>query len=544
MTMKKIIWAASAGLILTTILLFTCSRSEVDMFGNINGIVTDFKSGEPVWAAGVTLNPGGVKTTTGNDGRYEYHEIDPGQYTVQVMKDGYQTASLSVTLQAGVAKTVDVQLNVGTGILTVDKLTLELGSNANLSTFTVSNKGSGDLTWQTISDCEWIESIVPDKGTIKAGENSSVSLKIDRGKLTDSKVYMYTFVVTSSGGSAEITVFAIGNVAQSVLHVDKTSIDFDSDGTMSILSVGNSGQKDLAWQIAKDGDWISEVSPSSGVTKVNEQTSVTVKIDRTHLEAGRKYTGKLIITSDGGSAEILLSTSGNGKETGSITDGLIAYYTFDDGTAKNATSNALHGAFANTPDLITDTPNGRGKAVSLNASKKQLLEIPDNPFANRPEYTVSFWIKDFRDGIVFSGIGAYVNRDLNFPQLVCSGGRFEYYSYEGWMSDMQVFSYAASALQDGKWHLLSFTCVNERLNGENYWTVRLYVDGKLIETSIGSYYASSDAKPSRIQFGCYGMTHWLYGNVYATSMKLDNIRFYDRTLNANDVRAIYEAENK
>jgi hypothetical protein len=38
------------------------------------------------------------------------------------------------------------------------------------------------------------------------------------------------------------------------------------------------------------------------------------------------------------------------------------------------------------------------------------------------------------------------------------------------------------------------------------------------------------------------MTHWLYGNVYA--MKLDNIRFYDRTLNANDVRAIYEAENK
>ncbi|MDR1170452.1 MAG: carboxypeptidase-like regulatory domain-containing protein [Prevotellaceae bacterium] len=120
--MKKIIWAASAGLILTTILLFTCSRSEVDMFGNINGIVTDFKSGEPVWAAGVTLNPGGVKTTTGNDGRYEYHEIDPGQYTVQVMKDGYQTASLSVTMQAGVAKTVDVQLNVGTGILTVDRL--------------------------------------------------------------------------------------------------------------------------------------------------------------------------------------------------------------------------------------------------------------------------------------------------------------------------------------------------------------------------------------------------------------------------------------
>jgi hypothetical protein len=531
-------------IIVSLLLLLSCSKTEPDMFGSVSGIVTDARSGEPVRGVGVTLNPGGIKTTTGSDGRYEYLEIDPGQYTVQAMKDGYQTASLSVVVQAGIARTADIRLNEGTGVLAMDKLTLELGASANLTTFTVSNKGSGDLTWQAIFDCDWIESISPDKGTIKAGESASVSVKIDRGKLTENKVYTSTFVVTSSGGSAEVTIFATGDVAQAMLRVDKTSIDFDPDATMGTLSIGNPGQKELTWQIAKDGDWISDVSPSSGVTAINGQTSVTVKIDRTLLEANRKYTGKLIVTSDGGNAEILLSASKKGGETSTITDGLIACYTFDDGTAKNTVADALHGAFANAPDLIADTPGGRGKAVSLNASKRQLLDIPGNPFANRPEYAISFWMKDFRDGLIFSAIGEYVNRDLNFPQLVCSGGQFEYYSYEGWMSDMQVFGYAASGLQDGKWHLLSFTCVNERLNGENYWTVKLYVDGKLAETSIGAYYASSDSRPSRIQFGCYGMTHWLYGDVYATSMKLDNIRFYDRALNANEIRAIYDAERQ
>jgi hypothetical protein len=196
------------SLLMAVFVLLSCSKAELDTFGNVSGIVTDAKSGEPVRAASVTLNPGGLKTTTGSDGRYEYNEIEAGQYTLQVMRDGYQTAVSPVTLQAGVTKTVDIPLITGQSSLAVNKSTLDLGTNTNLATFTILNTGSNDLTWQIEYDCEWIESINPRTGTTKAKESTSVSVKIDRAKLTEKKVYSYSFVIISSGGSAEVTVSA------------------------------------------------------------------------------------------------------------------------------------------------------------------------------------------------------------------------------------------------------------------------------------------------------------------------------------------------
>ncbi|MDR1170450.1 MAG: carboxypeptidase regulatory-like domain-containing protein [Prevotellaceae bacterium] len=539
--MKKIIGAVSAGLILPAILLFACSRSETDVFGSIYGIVTDAKSGEPVRLAGVTLNPGGVKTTTGNDGRYEYISIDPGPYTIQVIKDGYRTESFSVTALAGVSTAVDVQLAAGVSNLFVDRTTLTFGSSDNLATFNISNTGSSELNWEIIYDCDWIESITPTQGTTNTQESTAISVRINRAKLTDSKIYSYSLVITSSGGSADITVTATGDIAQARLQVDKTEIDFGTNSSMSTLLISNPGRKDLNWQIAKDGAWIAEVSPSSGTTRINGQTSVTVKIDRTKLEAVRIYTGKLIITSDGGNAEIPLTVngeSGGGSAKDVVKNGLTGYYTFEDGTAKNTVDTYYGGSLIGNPEIITDTPNGEGKAVFFRASEKQSMSIAGNPFENQTRYSILFWIKDFRDGLIFSVMSSETYyRGYNYPQLICNNGKFEFlassFSIGGYIP---VFSYGATAIQDGRWHFLNITCSKST----NKWTIKLYIDGNLVDTMISDAYFSDPM--TKLLFGGNGGMHNIGSDVIATNLKIDNIRIYDRELNVTEIKTIYNAE--
>jgi hypothetical protein len=435
------------SLLIPAFILLSCSKTEPDLFGNINGIVTDSKSGEPVRAASVTLNPGGVKTTTGSDGRYEYLKTEAGQYTVQVMKDSYQTAVFPVTLQAGVTKTVDIPLATGVSSLAVNKSTLNMGTNTNLATFTVLNTGSSDLAWQIEYDCEWITSISPGAGTTKANGSTSVSVKIDRSKLTEKKTYAYSFVITSSGGSTAVTVSATG---------------------------------------------------------------------------------------EGGEGD----NGGNGS--GAVTNGLLGYYMFDDETANDMTDNELDGNFVNSPEFVSDTPDGQGKAVFLNKNKDQYLNIPYNPFKDKFAYSISFWIKDFgNQGVIFSTISGNISySSYNHPSLVTnSSGKFIFYGANARGSE--PFDYGISAIQDGKWHMVTLTVA-----ASVYWvdiydhTALLYVDGKQVDNNSVDGGMYSGDRGTKIQFGGNGG----YSSEMRTSMKLDNVRFYDRILSKNDVQAVYDAE--
>ncbi|MDR3261701.1 MAG: carboxypeptidase-like regulatory domain-containing protein [Tannerella sp.] len=106
--MKKALWIWS--FLLPALLLLSCSKTEVDTFGNIYGIVTD-TGGNPVQAASVTLTPGGLVTTTGSNGQYEYLHLAPAQYTVQVISAGYQTDVKRVTVYAAETVQGDFMLN-------------------------------------------------------------------------------------------------------------------------------------------------------------------------------------------------------------------------------------------------------------------------------------------------------------------------------------------------------------------------------------------------------------------------------------------------
>ena len=95
-------------------------------------------------------------------------------------------------------------------------------------------------------------------------------------------------------------------------------------------------------------------------------------------------------------------------ELASIGVGLVAYYTFDDETGDDSSSNHYDAVLINHPDMISDTPSNKGKAVYLRQVEKQYINIPYQLFKNTT-YSASMWIKDFGAGILLSAVNMDVD---------------------------------------------------------------------------------------------------------------------------------------
>lgn len=428
-------------LTIVSFVLFTaCEEKENDLFGSISGIVTDVETSEPIQGVTVTLVPGGKSTVTGDDGIYYFSKIESDQYTLQFKSNGYQTNTKTIVVEPYVTTTGDIQLSQGSGNLKVNKSVVEFGTSYNISSLLLSNTGKSSFDWEIKYNCNWIKSITPSSGSIKAGANATVTIEIDRANLANT-------------------------------DIQKTNIT---------LSTNGSGGMDI--QLSVNG-----------------------------------------------------STSGG--QTPALTNGLMGYYNFDNDNANDASDSSINGILVNSPEFITDTPNGEGKALSIRTMDGQYLSIPKNPLATSSEKTkvsslsVCFWIKDFGVGQIFSSMNAnylyacpyfYFKNDA-FNTLISTSGS-GYYTYE------IPFEKGAGQFQNGKWHHVAYVME------DNLHT--LYIDGQ--------YYGGVNPSAVNQQYITINAIHF-GGNCgfkdrTATNMKLDNIRFYNRSLTITDVKIIYNTE--
>ena len=221
-------------------------------------------------------------------------------------------------------------------------------------------------------------------------------------------------------------------------------------------------------------------------------------------------------------------------ELTSIQVGLVAYYTFNNGSGDDATSHRYDAALVNHPDMISDTPSGKGKSIRLKKDEKQYINIPYQLFKNTT-YSATLWVKDFGAGILLSAVN--IDKALDFPCFAArtASGKFELYSNNrGDPSKSYAFSYPFSTLQDGKWHMIGFTHIP---SGDGFsCEKKLYVDGKFVANCEGVYDVPSSIK---VQIG--GDCDGHYAS-FSEDMKLDNVRIYDRVLEAKEMDAIYRLE--
>ena len=108
--MKKVALIFSCVLVMS--FFSGCTENPPDTFATLYGIITDHETdgGEPIPNASITLSPGGRTQTSGTDGRFEFKNLDPMQYTVTVQKAGYQTNRKTITAIAGEVSEVNIPL--------------------------------------------------------------------------------------------------------------------------------------------------------------------------------------------------------------------------------------------------------------------------------------------------------------------------------------------------------------------------------------------------------------------------------------------------
>ncbi|GHV09815.1 hypothetical protein FACS1894162_1290 [Bacteroidia bacterium] len=194
------------------------TQAPTEQQGGIYGVITDKATGEPIRSAGVQLNPLGLKTTTGNDGQYQFDDLKPGNYSLQATKTGYKDiVNHSITVVAGKTAKGDVQIEKLPASLRVvndnkqDIDTLDFGNaKADVTrSFGIFNDGSESLTWAITETSDWISKVSTEGGTLKAGATQAVVITINRDSLNGGE-NKTTIHVTSDNGSKQLTVKAIG----------------------------------------------------------------------------------------------------------------------------------------------------------------------------------------------------------------------------------------------------------------------------------------------------------------------------------------------
>lgn len=120
--------------------------------GSIYGTVTDFATGNPVGNANVRLNPRGETTLTGSDGSFQFNEIEDGNYSLSLSKNGYVDLDddYVIEIKNGISVRRDVQLNGQYQSFKIlfngeEADTLNFGTEISNMAFLVMNDGTVDI---------------------------------------------------------------------------------------------------------------------------------------------------------------------------------------------------------------------------------------------------------------------------------------------------------------------------------------------------------------------------------------------------------------
>ena len=281
-----------------------CAKDEVALTGDIYGKVTDAFSGEPLQSATVTLTPGGSSATTGSEGTFEFKDLEPGQYELQIAKAGYITNTKRVTVTVGGVASGDVALESDRDIeLSVSSLNFGT-TNTSLS-FEIRNLGSSRCSWNIsgLEDINWLE-FTPTTGTLEAGKSNAVKVVLLRDKLTENKEA--TILVNANKESIALKITAEVEVKSSKIELSTRTLNFGreySSLTFDIKNIGNAGI--VNWSITGvDVDWIT-VSPKSGSTEMGKSSVVKVDLDRSKLTGN--VTTNIIVSADGESLPVTIN---------------------------------------------------------------------------------------------------------------------------------------------------------------------------------------------------------------------------------------------
>ena len=279
--MKKMKLVMGVVLVLALGLLSTSCKKEVAT-GKIQGLVTNYATSEPIQGVNISLSPTGDSAVTGSDGRYEFNNLEPGNYTVQGTKSGFESNTKNITITSGNVSSGDMQLRpAATGFrLNVDYL--DFGTNFTQMSFKIINVSTTNaMSWEIVESLNWLETS-PSTGSIQGGQETTVNVAIDRSLLSQTTTANITVRSADHSVVLPINVTVSGDNAPQ-LQLSETTLDFGTTAnnlSFSVMNVGPNGTT-LNWTCSNiTVDWLT-LSPTSGSTAGGNSTMVMATIDRT-----------------------------------------------------------------------------------------------------------------------------------------------------------------------------------------------------------------------------------------------------------------------
>lgn len=505
-----------------------CTKDAEVLTGTISGFVSDYTNANTAIAgATVTLNSKGLTKTTGSDGRFEFLKLEPGTYSISVTANGFQATTKQVTVYAGQTATCDFQLEVGNVDVDIDPITITFGKSVEQASFSINNKSNQSLNYTISSYPDYIE-VSPASGAVAAKGKQSVSVTVvNRKSINEPKNGQITVNV---GNNSYIVSFSIEPYQEEKASVDVNpqTLNFDKDTNQMTFTMTSNNSYDQDYKITSNLD-ILTVEPSDGTLSAKGQTTINVTVnDRETITNARN--GQLTIEMNGNTYVVSVNVAkyeeGGGSEdnpddtpSGEISTirGLLLYYTFDNDNADNAYRDNDHGFIVEKADFITDTPNGKGKALSL--ERENYVNIPSNILDKKESFTISLWLKDFGAGYIFKTRDHYYGDGS--PTLFVDNDNSIKIFHGDYQCDKTNFS--IRNYQSSGWHML--TVVYDRPSEK----IGIYVEGRLIDT-IGDGWIWSNGESMQI-----GGTD---------PMKVDNVRIHSVALSDKEIAEIYAAEGK
>ena len=222
--MKKIFYVFP---LLAALLFAGCEVELPNLMGGIYGIVSDSQTGEPISNAQVMLSPGNRTTVTGNDGHFEFKDLEPMQYKLQVSANGYNTNSKQITVMPGYQVSGDMTLMATKkeSSVQLSNDNFNFGSTITEQVLTIKNTGNnGTINWEiTGVDVAWLK-VSPLSGTIAEGKEIAVKLVVDHSKLATDEAST-TFMVNAAEGSQSVRVSINKPTVTGIKGIVKDALD-------------------------------------------------------------------------------------------------------------------------------------------------------------------------------------------------------------------------------------------------------------------------------------------------------------------------------
>jgi len=221
--------------------------------------------------------------------------------TVDRNQVAYGTFNDVITITSNVGTAiVNVQMvkqNPNAPQLTVTPILLDYGTAQNELGVTLSNTGTGGISWNASTQDGWI-TISPSSGTLSNG-STTARIKVNRTGLPPN--YLNSTVVFSSNGGNQTVGVKMTIPSSPILSVNPNSLDFGETENSKAFQITNNGTGSLNWNIISNQAWLT-VNQSAGTNS----SLITVTVNKTGMTKGT-YSGVLSVGSNGGNEQITVT---------------------------------------------------------------------------------------------------------------------------------------------------------------------------------------------------------------------------------------------